>query len=84
MIDRAFSEAARYVTEGRIPGATLGIVTADGRREVRVAGLAQRVPVEAPLTRDHSAWRSSASAPRRAISRCCRKSTSSNARSIPM
>lgn len=53
MIDRAFSEAARYVAEGRIPGATLGIVTADGGREVRLAGLAQRVPVEAPLTRDH-------------------------------
>ena len=53
MIDRAFEQAAAYVADGRIPGATLGIVTADGTRSVRVAGLAQRVPVAAPLTRDH-------------------------------
>lgn len=53
MIDRAFAEAGRYVREGRIPGATLGIVTAEGTRDVRVAGLAQRVPSEEPLTRDH-------------------------------
>lgn len=53
MIDRAFSEAERYVGEGRIPGATLGIVTADGTWSVRVAGLAQRVPVVEPLTREH-------------------------------
>ncbi len=53
MIDAAFAPAARYVAEGRIPGATLGIVTADGARQVRVAGLAQRVPIEEPLTRAH-------------------------------
>lgn len=53
MIDAAFAEAAAYVGEGRIPGATLGIVTADGARAVRVAGLAQRVPDEHALTRDH-------------------------------
>lgn len=53
MIDRAFAIAERYVGEGRIPGATLGIVTAEGTRDVRVAGLAQRVPSEEPLTRDH-------------------------------
>lgn len=53
MIDRAFAEAERYVGEGRMPGATLGIVTADGMRAVRVAGLAQRVPTPEPLTRDH-------------------------------
>lgn len=53
MIDRAFAIAERYVADGRIPGATLGIVTVDGTREVRVAGLAQRVPSEEPLTRDH-------------------------------
>lgn len=53
MIDRAFAEAERYVAEGRIAGATLGIVTADGARHVRVAGLAQRVPSREPLTRDH-------------------------------
>ncbi len=53
MIDRAFALAAAHVADGRIPGATLGIVSADGTRSVRVAGLAQRVPVEEPLTRDH-------------------------------
>ncbi|MEN2747974.1 serine hydrolase domain-containing protein [Sphingomonas sp. T9W2] len=53
MIDRAFAEAERYVGVGRIPGATLGIVTADGTRAVRVTGLAQRVPTPEPLTRDH-------------------------------
>lgn len=53
MIDRAFAEAERYVGEGRMPGATLGIVTADGMRAVRVAGLAQRVPTPELLTRDH-------------------------------
>lgn len=53
MIDRAFAEAERYVADGRIAGATLGIVTANGARHVRVAGLAQRVPSREPLTRDH-------------------------------
>ncbi|KQN91988.1 esterase [Sphingomonas sp. Leaf67] len=53
MIDRAFALAAAHVADGRIPGATLGIVTADGRRTVRFAGLAQRVPTVEPLTRDH-------------------------------
>ena len=57
MIDRvadaAFAPAAAAVAVGRIPGATLGIVTAAGARAVRVAGLAQREPVEEALTEDH-------------------------------
>ena len=57
MIDRvadaAFAPAAAAVAAGRIPGATLGIVTAAGARAVRVAGLAQREPVEEALTEDH-------------------------------
>ncbi len=53
MIDQAFAPAAASVAAGRIPGATLGIVTADGQRAVRIAGLAQRVPTPEPLTREH-------------------------------
>jgi CubicO group peptidase (beta-lactamase class C family) len=53
MIERAFEPARRAVEEGRIPGATLGIVSADGRREVRVAGMAALVPGPEPLTEDH-------------------------------
>lgn len=34
-IERAFAPAAAAVAEERIPGATLGIVTADGRRADR-------------------------------------------------
>ncbi|GGE72079.1 esterase [Sphingomonas prati] len=51
--DAAFGAAAAHVADGRIPGAVLGIVTADGARAVRVAGLAQRLPVPEPLTADH-------------------------------
>lgn len=53
MIEHAFEPARQAVEEGRIPGATLGIVAADGRREVRVAGLAALVPEPEPLTEDH-------------------------------
>ncbi len=53
IMDRAFAPAAAAVAAGRIPGATLGLVTADGTRHVRVAGLAQTVPHEEALTRDH-------------------------------
>ncbi len=52
-IDRAFAPAARYVAEGRIPGATLGLVTADGRRAVRVVGHAALEPEREALTEDH-------------------------------
>ncbi|HEX8535752.1 MAG TPA: serine hydrolase [Allosphingosinicella sp.] len=51
--DRAFAPAAASVAEGKIPGATLGIVTADGRRAVRVAGMAALVPDPEPLTEEH-------------------------------
>lgn len=53
MIDTAFAPAAAAVASGRIPGATLGVVTADGRRWTRCAGLAAREPEAEPLTLDH-------------------------------
>ncbi|MFA5965092.1 MAG: serine hydrolase domain-containing protein [Sphingomonas sp.] len=52
-IDHAFAPAARHVAEGRIPGATLGIVTADGRRAVRVVGHAALEPEPEMLTEQH-------------------------------
>lgn len=52
-IDSAFAPAARLVAEGRIPGATLGIVTATGERAVRVAGQAALVPQPEVLTQEH-------------------------------
>lgn len=53
IVARAFAPAAASVAAGRIPGAALGVVTASGERAVQLTGLAQRVPVEEPLTRDH-------------------------------
>jgi len=53
VIDRAFAPAAAAIAEGRIPCAALGIVHADGRREVRHAGMAALVPEPEPLTQDH-------------------------------
>ncbi len=52
-IEQAFAPAAAAVADGRIPGATLGIVTADGRRAVRVAGMAALVPEPEALTENH-------------------------------
>ncbi|HEX4694561.1 serine hydrolase [Sphingomonas sp.] len=52
-IDQAFAPAAAYVAEARIPGATLGIVTATGERAVRVAGHAALVPEAEALTEQH-------------------------------
>lgn len=52
-IDRAFALAAAAVADGRIPGAALGIVTADGARAVRFAGMAALVPEPETLTEDH-------------------------------
>jgi CubicO group peptidase (beta-lactamase class C family) len=52
-IDRAFAPTARYVAERRIPGATLGVATADGRRAVKVVGHAALVPEPEALTEDH-------------------------------
>jgi CubicO group peptidase (beta-lactamase class C family) len=53
MIDQAFAPAAAAVAEGSIPGAALGIVAADGKREVRVAGMAALVPEPEVLTEEH-------------------------------
>ena len=52
-IDRAVAPAARYVEERRIPGATLGVVSADGRRAIRLVGHAALVPEPETLTEDH-------------------------------
>jgi hypothetical protein len=51
--ERAFEPARRVVAAGRIPGAALGMVTADGRRSVRIAGMAALVPKPEPLTEEH-------------------------------
>lgn len=51
--ERAFAPARAAVEDGRIPGATLGLVAADGRRAVRVAGMAALVPEPEPLTEHH-------------------------------
>jgi len=51
--ERAFAPAAEAVASGRIPGAALGIVSADGRRATRVAGMAALVPEAEALTEHH-------------------------------
>ncbi|HEX8194414.1 MAG TPA: serine hydrolase domain-containing protein [Allosphingosinicella sp.] len=51
--ERAFGPALQAVADERIPGAALGIVSADGRRAVRVAGMAALVPEAEPLTESH-------------------------------
>lgn len=51
LIDRAFEPAAVSVAAGQIPGAVLGIVTADGRRAIRWAGLAQIEPQRESMSR---------------------------------
>lgn len=53
MIARAFAPVAEALATGRIPGATLGIVTADGRCAVQVSGMAALVPEPEPLTDAH-------------------------------
>jgi CubicO group peptidase (beta-lactamase class C family) len=53
MIDLAFAPAAAAIADGRIPGAALGIVHADGRRAIRSAGMAALVPEAEPLTEAH-------------------------------
>jgi CubicO group peptidase (beta-lactamase class C family) len=51
--ERAFAPAAEAVADGRIPGVALGIVTADGRRATRIAGMAALVPEPEALTEGH-------------------------------
>ena len=55
MIDdiAAFAPANDAVMSGRIPGATLGIVTKEGQRGIHCAGFAQAVPVPEALTLNH-------------------------------
>lgn len=53
LAERAFAPAAAAVAEGRIPGATLGVISADGQRAVRCAGMAALVPEPEALTLDH-------------------------------
>lgn len=51
--ERAFAPARAAVADGRIPGAALGIVSADGRSATRIAGMAALVPDPEPLTEEH-------------------------------
>jgi len=53
MIDHAFAPAVEAVAKGLIPGAALGVVTADGTQAVRFAGMAALVPEPELLTEDH-------------------------------
>ncbi|HMI18101.1 MAG TPA: serine hydrolase [Sphingomonas sp.] len=53
MIDAAFASAEAAIAEGRIPGAALGVVHADGRRAIRHAGMAALVPQPEVLTENH-------------------------------
>ncbi|WP_230530137.1 serine hydrolase domain-containing protein [Microvirga roseola] len=52
IIAEAFAPAAASVQAGDIPGAVLGIVTADGARAVQWAGAAQIEPVRESLLRE--------------------------------
>ena len=52
-VDRAFAFVTAAITEGRIPGAALGVVTASGARAVRVAGNAMLTPDIEALTQAH-------------------------------
>lgn len=53
MIEQAFAPALAAVEDGRIPGAALGVVTADGRRAVRFAGMAALEPEPEVLAEAH-------------------------------
>lgn len=47
--EKTFAPVAEAIESGRIPGAVLGVVTADGRRALRHAGRAQIVPEARPM-----------------------------------
>lgn len=51
--DRAFAPAAQAVESGGVPGATLGVVSVDGARAVRFAGMAALLPEPEALTAAH-------------------------------
>jgi CubicO group peptidase (beta-lactamase class C family) len=53
MIDQAFVPAEAAIADGRIPGAALGVVHADGRRAIRFWGMAAIVPEPEVLTEHH-------------------------------
>ncbi|RDI61799.1 serine hydrolase domain-containing protein [Microvirga subterranea] len=52
LIEQAFAPATEALRGDNIPGAVLGIVTADGTRAVRWAGWAQIEPEREPISRD--------------------------------
>ncbi len=54
LVEAGFAPVATAIGEGRIPGASLGVTTRDGRRGVRFAGHAMIEPARVALTRD--AW----------------------------
>ncbi|MDZ3831492.1 MAG: serine hydrolase [Sphingopyxis sp.] len=51
--EQGFAPARAAVESGRIPAAALGVVSADGRRAIRFAGMAAVVPEPEALTHDH-------------------------------
>ncbi len=53
MIEAPFAPASAAVAAGRIPAAALGVIRADGRRAVKLAGMAALVPEPEPLTEAH-------------------------------
>ena len=52
LIEQAFAPAAASVDAGSIPGAVLGVVTADGERAVQWAGAAQIEPTREDVSRE--------------------------------
>lgn len=52
LIEQAFSPAAASIRDGNIPGAVLGIVSADGQRAVQWAGHAQIEPERELVSRE--------------------------------
>jgi CubicO group peptidase (beta-lactamase class C family) len=52
-VEAGFAPARQAVADGRIPGAVVGLVAADGRSAFRLAGHAALVPEPEPLTEDH-------------------------------
>ncbi|RYY25457.1 MAG: class A beta-lactamase-related serine hydrolase [Sphingomonadales bacterium] len=53
MIETAFAPAAQAIADGKIPGAALGVVRADGQRWSTHAGLAAKLPEPETLTANH-------------------------------
>src|SRR3954462_12950011 len=52
LADHAFAPVALALEDGRIPGAALGIATADGQRALRWGGVATTLPKPETLQRD--------------------------------